>query len=69
MLIKDIFTGELEYMKRYHHCCTSCKGIAEITMNCYSEGNLDLCRECALQLARKLLEDICDVATKGGRHG
>lgn len=26
-----------------------------------------LCRHCALQLARKLLEDLCDI--DGNRHG
>jgi hypothetical protein len=28
-----------------------------------------LCSDCAMQLARKLLEDLCAVLTREGRHG
>jgi len=39
----------------------------EIIMWGYAEGDVALCRSCALQLARKLLEDLCELA--GDRHG
>ncbi len=43
---------------------------AEIAMTGYSEGTTSilLCRDCAIQLSRKLLEDLCEVVT-GDRHG
>lgn len=34
-----------------------------------NETTLELCRDCAKQLARMLLEDICAIDSKGGRHG
>lgn len=48
-------------------CC--CGGPAEIVMHGYAENRRDLsiCRRCALQLARKLIEDLC--ALDGDRHG
>ncbi len=48
--------------------CGACGKVwAEITMWGYAEANLELCTSCALQLGRKLLEDIC--VFHGGRHG
>ena len=50
--------------------CDGCHEVsAVISMHFYSEGFMDLCSDCALQLARKLLEDLCELLTKGGRHG
>lgn len=49
--------------------CTSCaKEVAEIHFHGYSENDINLCRNCALQLSRKLLEDLCEVITED-RHG
>ena len=50
--------------------CTSChKKKIEIVMEGYAEGlaRVALCKTCATQLARKLLEDICEM--EGDRHG
>jgi hypothetical protein len=51
--------------------CSSCAvRDAVIEMHGYAEETRSayLCRDCALQLARKLLEDLCEVVT-GDRHG
>ena len=51
--------------------CSSCADVdAVIEMHGYAEGiaSVYLCRDCALQLTRKLLEDLCEVVT-GNRHG
>jgi hypothetical protein len=51
--------------------CSSCTTAdAVIEMYGYAEetAGVFLCRNCALQLARKLLEDLCEVIT-GERHG
>ena len=46
----------------------NCGEPAEIRMNSYAEeGWICLCSSCATQLARKLLEDLCDIL--GDRHG
>ena len=49
--------------------CPSCETEgAEIMMLSYVRGReIILCRGCALQLSRKLLEDLC--ALDGDRHG
>jgi len=50
--------------------CDSCDHETPvIEFHGYSEGSSDiqLCGNCALQLARKLLEDLCDLA--GNRYG
>lgn len=52
--------------------CSACprpKRLAEIMMREYADNyeNIFLCRDCALQLSRKLLEDLCELA--GDRHG
>ncbi len=52
--------------------CDACgKSLAAIQMHGYSEGYSDicLCAGCALQLTRKLTEDLCELLTLGGRHG
>jgi hypothetical protein len=33
------------------------------------DGDLFLCMDCALQLVRKITEDLCELLTAGGRHG
>ena len=51
--------------------CVECENEpSTIWMRGYATNHADilLCAGCAMQLARKLLEDICEVATKGGRH-
>jgi len=48
--------------------CTNCgKPKAEILMTGYAadDANLLLCPFCATQLARKLLEDLCELAVTG----
>jgi hypothetical protein len=48
--------------------CASCDRRAEIVMRCYTYGDdVLVCRHHALQLSRKLLEDLCDI--DGDRHG
>jgi len=52
--------------------CNSCREVEpKVWMRSYAENgaNILLCRDCSLQLSRKLLEDICELDTKGGRHG
>jgi hypothetical protein len=54
------------------HNCDYCGEDAEITMTGYGDdysGNCHWCADCAMQLARKILEDLCELKTKGGRHG
>ena len=51
--------------------CASCDELdSVIEMHGYAEGqaSIFLCQNCALQLARKLMEDLCEVLT-GDRHG
>ncbi len=54
------------------HTCVSC-GVerAQIQMTGFAEDESDVvvCPDCALQLTRKLSEDLCAVLSKGGRHG
>jgi len=50
--------------------CDHChQTAAAISMSGYSERSFDLCTGCALQLVRKITEDLCALLTKGGRHG
>jgi hypothetical protein len=52
--------------------CDGCGGApAVIEMHGYANKGAwcSLCTDCAMQLARKILEDLCDVLTKTGRHG
>lgn len=51
--------------------CYACSQTAVIEMHGYSEGksNIQLCADCALQLNRKLSEDLCELLARGGRHG
>lgn len=48
-----------------------CGEPAQIEMHSYAHNGalILLCGDCATQLARKLLEDVCELRTKGGRHG
>ena len=48
-------------------CLQDCSRPGEIVMIGYAESEIRLCRQHALQLARKLLEDLC--ALDGDRHG
>jgi hypothetical protein len=52
------------------HWCV-CDKPAVIWMRSYAKNNNDLwlCSDCALQLVRKLSEDLCEVLTKAGRNG
>jgi hypothetical protein len=52
-------------------CGGGCASPAAVEMHGYvADGvRLNLCAECALQLARKILEDLCELHTHGGRHG
>ena len=45
--------------------CHECKAPATILY--ISEHEFLLCRDCAIQVSRKLLEDVC--ALRGDRHG
>ena len=46
----------------------NCGSPAEIVMQGYAaNADNNLCVSCALQLARKLTEDLCEL-TAGGRH-
>ena len=71
MLVKFIQQecGQPTYAPR----CAQCEGeedrAAEIVMHGYAENGADvvLCRQCALQLTRKLAEDLCEVID-GDRH-
>jgi len=51
--------------------CNGCGEPAVIEMHGYAtdHASVTVCADCGLQLARKLLEDLCDVLSKGGRHG
>jgi hypothetical protein len=54
------------------HVCNGCKdGYGNILMHGYAEkkAHILLCVDCAKQLCRKLMEDICDIDSKGGRCG
>ena len=48
-----------------------CKRPAAIGMLCYAHNDegLFLCSDCALQLVRKITEDLCELLTRSGRHG
>lgn len=50
--------------------CFYCDEESFTVMRGYAVGYTDivLCRDCAMQLLRKLSEDLCEF-TKGGRHG
>ena len=56
--------------------CTGCgKARPEIAMVGFAQhtaenlGEIAVCADCAMQLARMLLEDLCEIRTAGGRHG
>jgi hypothetical protein len=51
-------------------CTANCGRPQQVLMTGYAEDSreLRLCRDCALQLARKLLEDLCELVA-GDRHG
>jgi hypothetical protein len=52
--------------------CDYCGGDAVIQMAGYGDGvndDCNWCADCALQLVRKLSEDLCELLTRGGRHG
>jgi hypothetical protein len=49
----------------------NCGAPAALVMHGYAwdSGNNSLCTDCGLQLVRKVMEDICELISKGGRHG
>jgi hypothetical protein len=51
------------------HC--ECKRPAAIEMHGYAhkDQSIFLCSDCALQLVRKITEDLCELLTRGGRRG
>jgi len=63
---------EISVLKHEDTRCRYCrKAEPVILMLFYSDKKADnlLCSDCAMQLARKLLEDLCAVLTREGRHG
>jgi hypothetical protein len=59
-----------EFGRPHKVTCTACgKRPGPIWMYGYTDGELLLCPDCALQLVRKILEDLCELLTRGGRHG
>lgn len=69
IVVKDGDERPLGYEGFWGKPCGSCGRRAEIVMICYApDGHaILLCQFHAKQLARKLLEDLCDLA--GDRHG
>jgi hypothetical protein len=63
-----MLTKECEVFKGNE--CSHCTRKALITIIEYADdaADINLCTNCAKQLARKLLEDLCAVSW-GGRHG
>jgi len=52
--------------------CTGCRKCpGPIWMVGYADdgAGLFLCADCAMQLVRKIMEDLCELRTMGGRHG
>lgn len=51
--------------------CDCCEAPALIEFHRYagSGARCNWCSGCAMQLARKILEDLCELLTKDGRHG
>jgi len=49
--------------------CHACGAPAVIEMCDYSDGFSFLCADHAMQLARKIMEDLCELLTRGGRYG
>jgi hypothetical protein len=50
--------------------CTACrKQKGPVWIIGYADADLFLCADCALQLVRKITEDLCELLTRGGRHG
>jgi len=52
--------------------CDYCNSPAQITMIGYGDnedGTCNWCADCALQLVRKISEDLCELFATGGRHG
>lgn len=49
--------------------CTNCDNDSQVYFHGYAQNysDIELCKFHALQLARKLLEDVCDL--EGDRHG
>lgn len=47
----------------------NCGNETRIVMHGYGDGDVRVCDGCALQLVRKLSEDLCQLLTAGGRHG
>jgi hypothetical protein len=65
-----------EFKKAIMHDCTItcdyCQAPAVITMNGYGDSETSRCNwcaDCAMQPAQKIMEDLCELLTAGGRHG
>lgn len=72
-MTEDHPEGSLAYWGPPKYCCycdSDDPAEAVIMLNGFAEDDARvlLCVECAQQMARMLMEDMC-VYTKGGRHG
>ncbi len=65
-----ITIDDRDLMDKLYSCSYCDRELARIWMRGYATGHEDiaLCRDCAMQLVRKLTEDLCEF-TKGGRNG
>lgn len=69
----DYFRNKQEFWEgktiKYKQTCNSCDHVAQIEMRGYANNLEDiyLCEFHALQLVRKILEDLCEL--KGDRNG
>lgn len=70
MLIRDLAKTGLNVEANCDYCGGDTPAVIE--MHGYGDGphgSCHWCADCALQLARKITEDLCELLTKGGRHG
>ena len=70
MLIKTFF--EISGQRDPGTGCDFCHDTAVIKMIGYGAdrtGECNWCTDCAMQLVRMIMEDLCQLLTKGGRHG
>lgn len=70
-MIIETFERETRLHPEQFANCDYCGATAVIRMMGHGDdesGDCNWCAACALQLARKILEDLCALG-KGGRHG
>jgi hypothetical protein len=63
---------ELMSIKIDTAACDYCDEPAVIELRGYSgpdKPHVHWCKDCALQVVRKISEDLCELLTKGGRQG